>query len=311
VADIRRSRLDATSTGKCVSPTKRDLLWFQKLAQHGPLSSSFLLEFSQHMRVSDKRSRERLTDLFHEARTADGGPYLTRPAQQFRTLDSRYNQIVYDLAPAGRRAIKRLAYDCLDAKAHVGPWLHHYMVSSITASIELATLATQHLRFIPEAEILMRAGTELRFPTQIEGRRKDLIPDALFGLEYLTESGSRFRFFVVEADRATEPLSASSFSRKSFERNMLQYAHYVGDGAYKEHLGLTSPLLVLMVSSDAKRTAKMQEFAKRHYPNGNLYLLFQTWEDFGPVFRPPDPNYALLTKPWERAEMEAFQIDEP
>ena len=80
----RRSRVTAQPTGKRVSPTNRDLLWFRTLAEHGPLPTSFLLAFSQGSHASDKRARERLCDLFHENSTPDGGPYLIRPPQQFR-----------------------------------------------------------------------------------------------------------------------------------------------------------------------------------------------------------------------------------
>lgn len=107
----RRGRLMPTSSGKRVSPTERDLRWFAALAEHGPLPSSFLLAFSRGSHASEKRARERLTDLFHEDNTPDGGPYLIRPPQQFRTIDSRYNQLVYDLAPAGWQALQRGGVD--------------------------------------------------------------------------------------------------------------------------------------------------------------------------------------------------------
>jgi len=35
----RRSRIAATTSDKRISPTTRDILWFQKLAEHGPLPS--------------------------------------------------------------------------------------------------------------------------------------------------------------------------------------------------------------------------------------------------------------------------------
>lgn len=87
-----RARLAPTPTGKRVSPTARDLVWFRALAKHGPLPSSFFLECTETSHASEKRARERLTDLFHEDNTTDGGAYLFRPSQQFRTIDSRYNQ---------------------------------------------------------------------------------------------------------------------------------------------------------------------------------------------------------------------------
>jgi hypothetical protein len=99
----RRKRTRPVSTGKRVTPQDRDLLWFQKLHEHGPLPSSFLLAFAQDMRRSEKRAKERLTDLFNEDNTAHDGTYLSRPLQQFRTIDSRYNQLVYDLTPSASR----------------------------------------------------------------------------------------------------------------------------------------------------------------------------------------------------------------
>ncbi len=147
------------------------------------------------------------------------------------------------------------------------------MTSCITASVELATLDRKDITFIPQSQILARAEVELRFPVTIADPAtgwigpKDLIPDAVFGLRYRTANGDRFRFFAVEADRATEPTTSSNWNRKSFERNLLQYDAYVAGGAYREHLGLTAPLLVLHVLSDAKR---MERMVARH---GNLQTM--------------------------------------
>ena len=313
----RRTRITAQPTGKRVTPTERDLRWFRSLAEHGPLPSSFLLAFSQGSHASGKRARERLCDLFHEDNTSDGGPYLIRPPQQFRTLDSRYNQLVYDLAPAGWRTLERGGIDTSKCPAPSGPWLHRFMTSCVTASIELATLARTDLSYIPQSEILARAGADLRHPVTIAapdtGYRytKDLIPDAVFGLRYHTDKCDRFRFFALEADRATEPTTSSNWNRKSFERNLLQYETYVAGGAYRDHLGLTAPLLVLNVLSDQRRMERMIDFTAKRYPKGNAFILFQAWTDFGPVFRPPEPSPALLNGKWVRGGLSAFSICEP
>jgi hypothetical protein len=313
----RRQRLTSQSTGKRVTPQDRDLLWFAKLAEHGPLPSSFLLQYSKDMRRSDKRARERLTDLFNEDNTPDGGAYLTRPPQQFRTLDSRYNQLVYNLTPASKKALHKAGLSPSASSTPSGPWLHRFMVSCVTASIELATIDRLDITYIPQSAILARANTDLRFPVTIidpstnRSQAKDLIPDAVFGLEYHTNAGSRFRFFAVEADRATEPASSSNFNRKSFMRSLLQYEEYVAGGGYSQHLGLTAPLLVLTVSSDPARTARMTDITAKHYLNGNGFMLFQTWTDFGPVFRPPPPNPTLLIGDWARGRVGVFQIDQP
>jgi Replication-relaxation len=312
----RRNRLSPLSTSKRVTPQERDLLWFAKLAEHGPLPSSFLLVYAKATHRSDKRARERLCDLFNEDHTPDGGPYLIRPPQQFRTLDSRYNQLVYDLAPAAKRALARAGRSCSIA-APSGPWLHRLMTSCITASIELTTLERGDLSYISQSEILARAGVELRCLVTItdpETKRaitKDLIPDAVFGLRYHTAKGDRFRFFVVEADRATEPTTTANWNRKSFLRNLLQYEAYVAGGAYRQHLKLTAPLLVLNVLSDRRRMERMVAVTAKRYPESNVFMLFQAWEEFGVVWRVPNPNPAFLMGGWERGGISAFKLSEP
>ncbi len=310
----RRSRLRTTSTGKRVSPTERDLLWFAKLAEHGPLPTSFLLAFMGLSHRNERRARERLCNLFHEDNTPDGGPYLIRPPQQFRTIDSRYNQLVYDLAPAGWRALQRTSVDIAQYSAPSGPWLHRFMTACITASIELTCIKRNDITYIPQSRILKRAGTTLRCPVTfsdpVTNRQmtKDFIPDALFGLQYHTPDGDRFRFFAVEADRATEPTTSSNWNRKSFLRNLIQYDAYVAGGAYRQHLKLTAPLLVLNVLSDQRRMERMVECVAKSYPNGNSFMLFQAWEDFGPAFRPPHPQSSLLMGDWVRGGLAPLAI---
>ena len=310
----RRTRLRPKSTGKRVSPTKRDLRWFAALAEHGPLPSSYLLAFTEGSHRSEKRARERLTDLFHESNTPDGGAYLTRPLQQFRTIDSRYNQLVYDLNPASVAALDRAGM--FSGRRASGPWLHSHMVTCITASIELACRRTTSHTYIPQSAILARADAALRWPTTVSdpatgtSYTKDLIPDAVFGLEYRTPNGRRFRFFAVEADRGTEPARSSQFHRKSFKRHLLQYAEYVERDGYREHLGLSAPLLVLNITSNSKRLERMKALCIQQYASGNTYQLFQSWESFGAIYKPPETNPDLLRGDWLRASAPPIRIDQ-
>ncbi|WP_198147727.1 replication-relaxation family protein [Erythrobacter sp. AP23] len=301
----RRTRLSPSPTGKRVSPTERDLRWFAALAEHGPLPSSFLLAFGGDRHRSEKRARERLTDLFHEDNTPHAGTYLARPAQQFRTIDSRYNQLVYDLTPASTVALMEAGM--ANHRQRSGPWLHNHMVACVTASIELACLTLPNIRYIPQSTILSRANAELRWTTNIADPStgatftKDLLPDAVFGLEYLTDQGTRYRFFAVEADRATEPATSSNFQRKSFERHLLQYTAYLEGGGYRQHLNLTAPMLVLNVTTSRERVERLLSYTRKFFPDGNNYQLFTAWDAFGVVWTPPDPNPALLTADWRTA----------
>ena len=313
----RRRRTTPVSTGKRLTPQPADLVWFQKLLEHGPLPSSYLLAFTKDLRRSEKRATERLTDLFNEAETKHGGRYLERPPQQFRTIDSRYNQLVYDLTPAARQALGEADMLSEPSAAPSGPWLHRFMVSCVTASIEIAALARSDLTFISQHRILARAGAELRCVVLIEepvlGQRvqKDLLPDALFGLQYKTAQGDRFRFFVVECDRATEPAATANFNRKSWLRSLLQYQAYIGGRLYRRHLHLTAPLLALNVMTDPQRLDRLLSLTANHSDaDGNPYLLFQSIDAFGPVWRPPNPMTDLLTTPWRRAGSSDFRIDQ-
>ncbi len=312
----RRRRDRPLSTDKRVTPQPRDLLWFEKLHQHGPLSSRYLHAFSQHLAKNEKRSRDRLTDLFNESRTPHGGAYLIRPWQQFQTFDARYQDLVYDLGAPAQAALREHGlWNELGASAG-GPWRHRYMVAAITASIELASLADPNLAFIPQHLILGRAKATLRFPVPIRNPatgkevRSDLIPDALFGLEYRHGDKSSFRFFIVEADRGTEPSRASKFNRKSHLRNFLQYRDYIGHGLYREHLGLNASLLVLNVTSSEATMANMLKLAREVSPKGNTYQLFQCASQFGRYFKPGKPAPELLTEPWTRAGYPDFRLNQ-
>ena len=190
------------------------------------------------------------------------------------------------------------------------------MVACVTASIELATLGRSDISYIAQHRILARAGTELRHAVTIDdpvSRRrltKDLIPDAVFGLEHHTPAGSRFRFFALECDRATEPATSSNVNRKSWQRSLLQYRDYVGRHRYRAHLQLTAPLLLLNVTSAPRRQQKMLEVAEEVLDAGErAWLLFQTCPEFARVFRPPPPMPQLLEGAWSRPGCDPFRID--
>lgn len=313
----RRRRDRRQSTGKHITPQPRDLIWFQKLHEHGPLSSTYLHAFSQHIARSEKRARDRLTDLFNETQTQYGGAYLDRPVQQFRTLDARYQPLVYELAPAGEKALRENGSRSKYANSHTGPWQHKFMVAAITASIEIATLDDPTVNFIPQRAILERTGEHLRYavpfvdPSTDREVRSDLVPDALFGLEYLDGDRRSYRFFLLEADRGTEPTRASKFNRKSHLRNFLQYREYVGRGLYKEHLKLTAGMMVLNVTNSERTMAAMLKLLGEIAPRGNSYQLFQAIEEFAGYFKPPKVLRQLIDSPWSRANHLTLTIGEP
>jgi hypothetical protein len=188
------------------------------------------------------------------------------------------------------------------------------MVSCITASIELATLVSDNARFIFQDEILARTGAPLSFPVTIvvNGKTvtKQLIPDGLFGIEYSDDDERRYRFFLVEADRSTEPGAASSLDRKSYMRTILQYREFVGRGTYKEALGLSAGLLVLNVTTSELRLRNLVELtAKLSGSGANNYMLYRAAPEFGRYFSTPGILLDLFAEPWVRAGRDPFHIN--
>ncbi|MEP3422878.1 MAG: replication-relaxation family protein [Erythrobacter sp.] len=313
----RRSRSHPQPSGKRITLQSRDLLWLQKLHEHGPLPSSFLLEYCKATHTNERRAKDRLTNLFHENNTPDQGFYLTRPAQQFRTADSRYNQLVYDVTKSGRKALERERPGVVTAPTNTGHWVHKLMVACTCASIELACRDREDVNYISGSTILQRANAELGCSVTIKHvsnpqvLASELIPDALFGLEYVGDHGQSYRFFALEADRSTEPFETTNKSRKSFAKTLAQYRAYVEGGAYRDHLNLTAPLLVLNVTNDKARKSKMLEMTAKHFPTGCSYMLYAHWRDFGTVFNPPEPKLDLLNGSWKRAGMDDLSIGSP
>lgn len=309
--DLGRRRRDRRSPeGKVKKPTERTLVWFEKLYRHGPLPSSYLHAYTEHLCRNAAWARRELADLFHED-GVHGGPYLDRPWQQFDTMDARHHDLVYDLTDAAEDVLAEAGRLRENTQAPGGPWVHRHMVACITASIELATLARGDIRFIFQDEI-MKGPLWTPVPYTHNGRTetRDLIPDAIFALAYRTEAGERYRIFSLEADRCTEPGRSGSFDRKTQLRAVLQYRAYVGKGLYKAHLGVNAPMLVLTVTTSTARLRNLVGLVARTSATGrNSFMLFQRLPQFGRHFVPPKPLPQLLSEPWHRAGHEPLLID--
>lgn len=306
----RRPRERRVPSGKQVSPTERDIIWFQVLHQHGPLPTSYLHEFTKHLCKNRKRAIERATDLFH-----DGG-YLSRPEQQFATLDARQQDLVHDLTDASKAVLVQKGLWQEHAPSTNGPWTHKLMTACITASVEIATYDNPNINFIPHHAVLNRAPNGLRATFTIThpqtGKRVDhpLIPDALFVLEYVSGGEKTYRLFIVEADRNTEPGVSFNFNRKSYLRSIQQYHQFIYNGLYKDHYGFKSGALVLNVMNNETRMNNiMRVVADSHPKDKGAYMLFKAIPNFEGYFKPPKPMPHLFTDPWDRSGHDPFFID--
>lgn len=286
----RRLRTSRVPNGDRIVLTERDYEWLSALHRHGPLPTSYLHGFTRDRWTDYRMASRRLALLFHEAGVID------RPFRQFETLDPRSNELVHALTKTGIDVLREASLYPRYAPAPSGTFRHRLMVSCITASIELGALQ-RHWRYIPQHVLLERAQTELVI--DIDGL---LRPDALFALEM----AGKYLIFFLEADRATEPLETTNI-RKSFRRTVEQYRKLIGEGVYREKLGLKANALLLNITVSKKRRDHMVKMIGEIFPKACPYLLNHYLPEFGSLFKPPRVMN-LMDTAWQRAGQPAYRI---
>jgi len=288
-----------TRTGKPLALTARDLEIFKTLCRYRFLRSTYLHAFVGG--ESEKRFKERLGDLFHEG-------YLDRPAEQWRCADARFSPVVHELGKGGHDALLRTEGGLPDAITWLGDGVHRqfehaHMICAVLASIELAARGRSDIRFISWPEILAKAPESTRQaerPFLMPSGRGAVVPDAIFGLEYRAKDRRTYRFFALEADRGTMPVSRRNVAGTSFGGKLDAYSEIVRNRIHKAHLGIPN-LLVLAVTTSEQRVAAMLECVQE----GEAVFLFKA---AGALLSSWD---GLLTGPWQRAGQPPLRIGEP
>ncbi len=306
----RRPRFTRVPSGKRVTPQERDLIWFEKIAYHGPLSYFQLHEFTKHLKSNLVSARNRATDLFHECDTRDGGPYLDRPKAQQETLNPRNNPILYDTTLYAERALARMGRRI--EKCRSSHWKHQAMQAFVTSSIELGTRADPTLSFGTRDEVLKGKAKRIPITTRDPktGRRvrRTLVPDDVFFIGY----GEKRRIFGLEIDRATEQLNPSSKAgtRKVKRDNLLLWREFIGRGLYRDFYGTDRPMLLLYVTTNLAHMQNLMAMVMEiSGGRGNNYMLFKCLPDFGEDFHPPKTMPSFFSEPWLRADGSPFRID--
>lgn len=314
----RRLRYGRTSTGRRVVPTEADILTFEVLHRHGPLPSTFIHQFTRHVRRSEGRTKERLGHLYHEDNTPHGGPYLDRPWQQWQSMNARYQPAVSETTQFAEQVLRERGLLGEIAQPQMrAQFAHRFMIACITASIELAIQEDPTLRFISEQEILARSPNKtLEIPCTISYANprtrkrqtldKPLIPDAVFGIEY---AGAGYRFFMLEADRNHEPVRRADLGETSYLRKILQYREVIEKGRYKEHFGMKAGMLVLNVTTNFQHMHNIVDLVGEVTGGkGSPYLLFKTMPQFGKYLTVPPVTPELLTQAWLRSNFDGLLI---
>lgn len=250
----RRSRFRRVRTGKRLILGDRDTEILRWLFRYRYLSRDHLLALVQPK--SEKRFVERLGELFHET------GLINRPAVQHSHFDVRCTPLLYEINDTGiayLEAINSLPHRAVTfsrrrPRASNPQFLHTMLIIDTLVDIELAAVREPDQRFVPVDEILGRAPAATRdapnplrvpvtiFPNAehpIIRARLDthIIPDALYGIEYLIDGEKRYRFWVLECER-TSPNSRSTTTASSTALKHAAYDALFSSHAFKRHWGI-------------------------------------------------------------------------
>jgi Replication-relaxation len=301
--DVRRSRMRRTRTGKRIELTTRDLDIFRALARYRYLPSTYIHAFVGG--TSQTRFKERLGDLFHEG-------YLDRPERQWEMADCRHRPVIHELGAGARRildewGIVEEAHTWFSTSPH-RQFAHSLMVCEVLASIALGIRERPDLRFIAWPEILAKAPAltrELPLPFRLPATTPSgaVVPDGLFGIEYVTSGRKTYRFFALEADRGTMPVARSKPDQTSYLRKIAAYREATAAQLPKTHWGLPNLLVLTVTTSDARLADIVLPLEEQ--AGSSAAFLFKAVDPSGVSA----PATRLLFDPWTRAGLPSLQID--
>ena len=302
--------------GMRVIPQEADFRLLEALDCHGPLPAPYLFQFVAPLRTNYGGHQKRLCRLYNEARTPDGGPYLTRPSQQNASFNARYQPLTYDLTRHGRSALAERGTLQRFVAPRTDPMHHRFMNACITASLRLAA-ERAGITYIPQERIIARdtcpnVTRVAKNPLLIRFSGKTLIPDDLFGLGYPTEANRSFRFFALEDDRGSESLERSDLAQTSYGAKLPLYLDILRRRLFAERWGIPN-LFILTVTTGPQRMRNMIDHLAcltAHEPKLRARFLFTCKPEFAGPWSVPPIMHDLFTEPWQRAGLDPFRIDQ-
>jgi Replication-relaxation len=301
----RRSRFSGRQpTGKRIILGERDFAILAALERHGPLPSTYLYEFAKHLARNYKGHQQRLTDLYNEDNTPHRGFYLHRPEQQYASINARYQPMSYEITERGRQALRDKAIPRQMWQPPNGPYLHRFMTSCITASIELATRESG-LRYLSQADIFGHPKCPACLvatdnPLALHYAAGAVIPDALFGIDY----GGKFRFFALEADRKTETIVSEKSRSKSFIKKLESYIQVLEQQSYRGVWGVPTLTILTVTTSEQHMKTMIGELRRLTESRVSACFLFKVNLNFGKYWSVPGLMPESFSNHWQRVGVE-------
>jgi len=248
----RRSRFVRTRLGRRLGLTDRDAEILSWLHRYRFLTTVQLTNLIRP--VSRKRFVERLGDLFHEA------GLIGRPVLHASVFNARSMPMLHEVTEAGidwlhslgRLPPRAVTFSRRSRARSLAQLPHTLLVIETLLAIETETAGTPDRRFVPVDEILARAPTATRRATNPLAIRVNpsgfsmpgssaanicVIPDALYGIEYVISGEKRYRFWALECER-TSPVWRSASDTSSTRRKVATYKALIAAGRHTQHWGI-------------------------------------------------------------------------
>jgi len=230
------------------------------------------------------------------------------------------NPMVYRLSDKGKATLKRhgLPLAPVNVSSHT---THDYMVSCITASIEMGARSAGY-GYIPAEQIVGDRKKPFHIPASVKRRfeydgeeynwdfSKPLIPDAVFGIDYGATEG----FYVLEADRDTEDGFSPTITKNSVISKLLRYQDVMTKRTFASHFDISN-LMVLIVTMPQSRVEFLEHLI-RHFMRlptrdggepGSSYVAMTDIQPFGDFYTPPIMS-DLFAREWIRAGTKPFRF---
>lgn len=240
----RRSRFERSPRGKRLRLTPRDQEILSWLYRYRYLRQDQLVQIFAPQ--SEKRFSERLGDLFHET------GFINRPQLQEALFDAHATPMLYEISDkgvayldaAGGLPHRAVTFSGRHRDAFSAQFLHTAMIIDTLLKTELLARSQPGQRFVPVDEIIRRAPqttqeakNPLAVPIMLGGRSTQVIPDALYGLEYDEGGKKGYRFWALECER-TSPASRSQSFASNTAKKRKAYAALFATRAFQAHWGI-------------------------------------------------------------------------
>lgn len=225
--------------------------------------------------------------------------YIDRPKAQFAIFSHADKRpVVYALGNKGASLLSN-RYDIpMPAKVY---WTeknrrvrekhieHSLGIANFMAGIETMCQRADHLELIDQQAILKRSPKDIqkskypfRWRTKIrhggKQRKIAIVPDYVFGLRNVTKDQEKFYF--VEIDRGTMPVTRRDIMQSSFKRKVLSYADTFERELATSHFNMTGFQVLTVTTSDARIKAIQASIADLpERPFSANTFLFKTKDD--------------------------------